>query len=105
MSITPESSPDLSDRQLRDTRLAGALLASSGIVFMLLNTAAESIYPDYSVRTDALSTLGGIGQPTTVLWDGQLFVSGVLAILYTFTFLKFLRPDRTDFLTCGCISE
>jgi hypothetical membrane protein len=55
---------------------------------MLLNTVAESIYPDYSVRTDALSVLGGRGQPTTLLWDGQLFVSGVLAALGVFLLLS-----------------
>jgi hypothetical membrane protein len=88
MSVTHDQNPDPADRRLRDTRLAGALLASSGVVFMLLNTVAESIYPDYSVRTDALSVLGGTGQSTTLLWDGQLFVSGVLAALGVYLLLS-----------------
>ncbi len=81
VSKSAKSTSNLSDEQLRQTRRGGALLAFSGVVFMILNTVAESIYPDYSVRSDALSTLGGIGQSTTVLWDGQLFVSGVLGVL------------------------
>jgi hypothetical membrane protein len=56
-------------------------LLASGLVFFLFNTLAEGIYPGYSVATDALSDLGSIGAPTSLLWDGQVFVTGVLILL------------------------
>jgi hypothetical membrane protein len=62
-------------------RRAGALLLSSGIIFTIFNTIAESIYPNYNIGTNALSDLGAIGQPTAILWDGQLFVSGLVTLL------------------------
>jgi len=71
-----------------DTRLAGTLLCLSGTVFFVFNTIAESIYPDYSVHTNYLSDLGATGHPTTLLWDGQLFVAGALWLLGMYFFLR-----------------
>lgn len=45
-----------------------------------MNTVAEAMYPNYSVRTNALSDLGALGAPTRFLWDGQLFATGVLTL-------------------------
>jgi hypothetical membrane protein len=65
-------------------KLPGGLLLASGIVFMLWNTISEGLYPSYSVRTNALSDLGAIGSPTQHIWDGQLFVAGLLGFLGMF---------------------
>ncbi len=62
-------------------RLGGALLFSGGLIFVIFNTIAESIYPNYNVGNDALSNLGAIGANTRFLWDGQLFVSGLLSLV------------------------
>ena len=64
-----------------DLRLAGFLLSASGLLFLLANHIAESIYPGYSVKTNFLSDLGAVGQRTTLLWDSQLFVSAILWLL------------------------
>ena len=64
-----------------NTRLAGSLELSAGIVFIVFNTIAESIYPGYSVRTNALSDLGALGRRITLLWDSQLFLTGLLSLL------------------------
>jgi len=69
-------------------RSAGAFLFASGTIFFIFNTVAESVYPGYSVRTNALSDLGAIGEPTTLLWDGQLFITGLLALIGIYLFLK-----------------
>ena len=63
-----------------NVRLAGALLLASGIVNVIFNTIAEGSYPGYSLRTNALSDLGAVGAPTALLWDGQLFVTGILSL-------------------------
>jgi hypothetical membrane protein len=62
-------------------RISGSLLLCSGLVFFIFNTVAEGIYPNYSVASNALSDLGAIGTNTFFLWNGQLFVSGVLLLL------------------------
>ncbi len=68
-------------QRAKNTRRAGALLLSGGIIFTVFNTIAEAVYPNYSVRTNALSDLGALGHSTSILWDGQLFVGGVLSII------------------------
>jgi hypothetical membrane protein len=42
---------------------------------------AESIYPNYNIGQNALSDLGALGQSTALLWDGQLFVSGIFTLV------------------------
>ena len=81
LSQSEQSRAEFRSQRVRNTRRAGALLLSSGIIFVIFNTIAESIYPDYSVRADALSDLGALGHPTTFLWNGQLFVCGVLSLV------------------------
>jgi hypothetical membrane protein len=58
--------------------LAGSLLVAGGLVFFLFNTVAEGLYRNYSVASDSLSALGYIGTNTSLLWNGQLFVTGLL---------------------------
>ena len=62
-------------------RLAGSCLLASGLVFVLLNSIAEGLYPGYSVASNALSDLGALGAPTQLFWDGQLFVVGALYLV------------------------
>lgn len=53
----------------------------AGVIFTVLNTVSEAVYPGYSVGANALSDLGAVGAPTRLLWDGQLVVSGIIASL------------------------
>jgi hypothetical membrane protein len=71
-------------------------MISSGIIFTILNTVAESVYPNYSIRTNALSDLGALGHPTTLLWDGQLFAAGVIT-LFAVVLLVF-RSSLSEYL-------
>jgi len=43
-------------------------MLAGGIVNIVLNTIAEGIYPNYSLRTNALSDLGALEAPTALLW-------------------------------------
>ena len=96
MSQSEKSRADLRLIRIRDSRRAGALLISSGIIFTILNTVAESVYPNYSVRTNALSDIGALGHSTTLLWDGQPFASGVLALVAVV--LLVFRSSLSEFL-------
>ncbi len=68
------------DTDFRLVRIAGSCLLAGGLIFMLFNTVAEGVYPNYVVGTRALSDLGALGMNTTVLWDGQLLVAGLLLL-------------------------
>jgi hypothetical membrane protein len=63
------------------TKLSATLIFASGTIFLIFNTIAEGTYPDYSLKTNALSDLGALGAPTAFLWDGQLFITGALGFL------------------------
>lgn len=62
--------------------LAGSLLVAGGLVFLLFNTVAEGLYPNYSVASDSLSALGYIGANTSLLWNVQLFRNWFVAVLW-----------------------
>jgi hypothetical membrane protein len=81
--------------RIRNTRRAGALLLSGGIIFTLVNTIAEAVFPGYSVRTNALSDLGALGHSTTFLWDGQLFLCSVLS--FSGMYLLVFRSSLAEF--------
>ncbi|MCL6003552.1 MAG: DUF998 domain-containing protein [Thermoplasmatales archaeon] len=59
-------------------KVAGSLLLTAGILFFLLNTVAEGLYPNYSVASNYLSDLGALGANTSLLWNGMLFIVGLL---------------------------
>lgn len=67
--------------QDKRTKTARVLLFSAGITFTIFNTIAEAIYPNYNIGKNALSDLGALGQSTALLWDGQLFVTGILSFV------------------------
>ncbi len=71
-----------------DASLSGSLFSLSGIVFLVFNHIAESIYPNYSGSKNSLSELGAAGQSTTLLWNSQLFVTGILWLLGVYFFLR-----------------
>ena len=78
-------------------KLAGSLLFAGGMIFFIFNSIAEGIYPNYNVGVNALSDLGAIGAPTRFLWDGQLFLSGILSLLGTYVlFYKSSWPDNIN---------
>ncbi len=63
---------------------AGTLLFCGGVAFALVNTIAESLYPGYNVRTDALSLLGAVNAPTHLLWNSAVIVLAVTWFLGAF---------------------
>ncbi len=72
---------------------AGAFLLLAGTVNILLNMVSEGAYPNYNVGANALSDMGAIGSPTYLLWNGQLFVTGLLLL---FGMLLFLRSPSNS---------
>lgn len=60
-----------------DARAAGALFLVAGLLFLLLTTAAEAVYPDYSVKNNAISDLAAFGKPTTAIEGAAILGVGV----------------------------
>jgi hypothetical membrane protein len=74
-------------------QVAGSCLLAGGLVFFLFNTIAEGLYSNYSVASNSLSELGYIGASTSLLWNGQVFVTGVLVLsgMYLLFYRRHLR--------------
>lgn len=70
------------------TGTAGALLLLAGTVNIIFNTVSEGTYPGYNLGTNALSDMGAIGSPTSLLWNGQLLITGVLSFIGITLFLR-----------------
>lgn len=77
-------------------RNPGSGFALGGAMVLLFTTAAEAVFPGYSVHTDAISYLGGTGVATALFWDGQLFVAGLLWLWSSGLLFRWhLRPWRS----------
>lgn len=59
-----------------------------GMLSMLVTTAFQAVYPTFSTRTDAISFLGGVGEPTAIFWNTAIVISGLLWILSTYRLFK-----------------
>ncbi len=75
--------------------IAGLLLSLSGVIFILANHIAESIYPGFSVNANFLSDLGATGNNTTLFWDSQLLVAAVLWLLGMYFFLRMNKKGKS----------
>ncbi|MCL6090941.1 MAG: DUF998 domain-containing protein [Candidatus Thermoplasmatota archaeon] len=62
---------------------AGIFFAVGGILVLLATTTAEEVVPGFSVKYQAISTLGGSGYPTMLYWDSQILLAGILWIIGT----------------------
>jgi len=60
-----------------DFKRAGALLTSGGLLFLILVTVLESIYPNYSVHANSISDLLAVGTSTSPVGEPLLFVMAV----------------------------
>jgi hypothetical membrane protein len=68
----------------RDHKRAGILFNLGASLFLLLTTAAESIYPSFSFQANAISDLAAIGTSTTVIEETAIFVFSTCWLLGAF---------------------
>lgn len=62
----------------------GTGFAAGGILIMLAIAASQAVYPTFSTRNDAISTLGGAGTATALFWNSAMVVTGLLWIYSTY---------------------
>jgi len=67
-----------------DHKRAGILFSLGASLFLLLTTAAESIYPDFSLQNNAISDLAAIGTSTTVIEETAILVLSICWMLGAF---------------------
>src|SRR5260370_41101377 len=79
----PSSSSTLSNKS-SDRKRAGILFTVGASVFLLLTTAAESIYPNFHLQTNAISDLTAIGTSTTAIEETTILVFSICWILGAF---------------------
>jgi hypothetical membrane protein len=64
-------------KALLDRRRAGVLFMFGSVLFLLLTTASESIYPNFSLQTNAISDLAAVGTSTTIIEETAILGLGV----------------------------
>jgi hypothetical membrane protein len=57
----------------KDYRTAGILFSFGGLFFLLLNTASEALYPNFSMLTNSMSDMAAIGTRTTGIEEIAIF--------------------------------
>ncbi len=70
----------------------GSGFALGGVMIFMIITISEAAIPGYSIRTDAISYLGGAGASTALFWNAGLLVFGILWV--TSSYLLFRRVGR-----------
>jgi hypothetical membrane protein len=74
-------------KKASDDGFAGILFTAGGLLFLLLTTAAESLYPDFSMQNNAISDLAATGvrtfavEETAVLGLGVCWAIGAYLLL------------------------
>jgi hypothetical membrane protein len=63
-------------QKLPDLRRTGVLFMLGSTCFLLLTTAAESIYPNFSFQTNSISDMAALGTRTTVVEEAAVFAMG-----------------------------
>jgi len=70
-----------------DSRRAGLLFVFGGLLFLLLTTVSEAVYPNFSLQTNAISDLAAVGTSSTIIEGIALLglgASWTLAAYYLF---------------------
>lgn len=84
---------------------AGAFFLGGAAQFFLLNTIAESLYQNYSVRDQALSELG-VGQIAWI-WNTSLFLIGLTVMFGGYFMYRSVGSRLTSILAfilvIGCV--
>jgi hypothetical membrane protein len=75
-----------------DSEWAGGLFAFGGLLFLLLTTASESIYPNFSMQNNAISDLAALGTSTTSIEETAILVTAVCWMAGAY--LPFRRTGR-----------
>jgi hypothetical membrane protein len=68
-------------KRASDDGLAGILFASGGLLFLLLTTAAESLYPNFSMQNNAISDLAATGVRTFAVEETAVLASAICWIV------------------------
>jgi hypothetical membrane protein len=60
-----------------DHRNAGALFSLGGLLFLLLTTVSEAVYPNFSLQTNAISDAAAVGASTFAVEETAILGAGL----------------------------
>src|SRR5215831_5555871 len=83
-----------SQAKTSDRKLAALLFMSGSILFLLLTTASEAIYPNFSLQTNALSDMAALGTATTIIEETALLELAICWILGTYYLFRDTGRNR-----------
>ena len=66
----------------------GTGFVAGGMLAMLMTTASQAVYPQFSTRVDTISFLGGVGVPTAIFLNSAIIIAGLLWILSSYRLFK-----------------
>ncbi len=75
--MTHRQERDMLEVVFSDRRRAGVLFVFGGMLFLLLTTVSEAIYPNFSLQTNALSDLAAVGTRTTIIEETAILGLGI----------------------------
>jgi len=84
-----------------DQKWAGILFTLGASVFLLLTTAAESIYSNFSLQTNAISDLAAVGTSTALIEETAIF--GLSICWFLGAFYLFRNTGRPGLMILNLI--
>jgi hypothetical membrane protein len=79
-----------------DYRTAGGLFTFGGLFFLLLNTASESLYPNFSMLNNAMSDMAALGTRTTLIEETAIFGTAISWIVGAY--ILFRKTEKRGLL-------
>ena len=83
-------------------KIAGILLSLGGLLFILLNTASESLYPNFSMLNNAMSDMAALGTRTFPIEETAIF--GVAITWIVGAYLIYRTNRRKGFTIVNMIA-
>jgi hypothetical membrane protein len=73
-------------KQINTEKIAGLLFSLGGLLFFLLNTASESLYPNFSMLNNAMSDMAAVGTRTFPIEETAIFGVALTWIVGAYSF-------------------
>ncbi|MHB8566441.1 MAG: DUF998 domain-containing protein [Nitrososphaerales archaeon] len=93
---------EYSAKQIDATKIAGILFSLGGLLFILLTTASESLYPNFSMLNNAMSDMAAVGTRTFPIEETAIF--GVAITWIVGAYLLYRTNGRKGFMIVNALA-
>jgi hypothetical membrane protein len=101
-SKSEKEEPQFSENQVALAKIAGILFSLGGLLFIILNTASESLFPNFSMLNNAMSDMAAVGTRTFPIEE-----TGILGVAITWiagAFLLYRVNARKGFMIVNSVA-